>query len=803
VPSEYRVASPFLIRLAGVPFDVLERLASPKTFVVARESSAASAIVTAASGAVQQFLDDPDNGLSRGEIQGWRDAISRAVLPKRGDRSHPVLAAYVRAVESVQATHSKLQTVLEQELEEVRQVLLREAETILPPYLLFAAAEMRHLFANEPGASIPTRNSWQRKRERHLLLYLQRVAAKNDTFGEFGPSAWGRIGNATESLTFSVQPGIARREAFLERWTAHALAAAMNADPSVFCELKPRLNPNGVLRADTFVLTDTGQVVPLSAAQLEIVRRCNAQTAVHLLGAEQLVRELADLNVIICRVEVPALEAHAVDVLANDVRAWRDGEARGRWGAALETLTALPPQLAQSNSQEQRAAIVNAARDRFSKLGAERASGSRALYAAVNPIAEECFRECKFEISAALADEVATDAAPWFDLWRDTYAFIANRVAGNLRMLLQKAPVHDGALPLPAFLRFCEAAKIPLAGPGMVGMAHLAFQEVKAAFRERLQPHAEANEYELTAEDCHVVRRNLDYPKFDEFTYPSADLQLEAESADAVARGEYRWIVSELHPPVATLHHCMYWSCPDHAALSKALISTVKQKPTFHFGFFAADFTAHTALRNFSALPALSNFVAPQRADPAWRYVPPGETDVFTDESTGDVGLRHAVTREYLGSFARAWLIPLGFHPFQFALSPHTPRLRCGKVIVQRRTWSVGPDALAAGNFAGVSRDLVLAIEKLRASRGLPRFVYIRPTEQALRRAGAVGRDKDTKPVFVDFESYLSLEIFHRWLTKAGELELTEMLPEPDKLLWKESDGRRTFELRTLIVPRT
>ena len=95
-----------------------------------------------------------------------------------------------------------------------------------------------------------------------------------------------------------------------------------------------------------------------------------------------------------------------------------------------------------------------------------------------------------------------------------------------------------------------------------------------------------------------------------------------------------------------------------------------------------------------------------------------------------------------------------------------------------------------------------MAIERLRAARGLPRFVYIRPTEQALRRSGAEGRDKDTKPVFIDLESYLFIEIFHRWLTKAGEIEVTEMLPDPNHLLWQDEGGRRTFELRTLIVPR-
>jgi hypothetical protein len=100
-----------------------------------------------------------------------------------------------------------------------------------------------------------------------------------------------------------------------------------------------------------------------------------------------------------------------------------------------------------------------------------------------------------------------------------------------------------------------------------------------------------------------------------------------------------------------------------------------------------------------------------------------------------------------------------------------------------------------------VSRNLVAAIERLRAAKGWPRYIYIRPSEQALRRSGAEGRDKDTKPVFIDLESYLFLEIFHGWLTKAGELEVSEMLPDPEHLLWQEKDGRRTFELRTQIVP--
>ena len=174
---------------------------------------------------------------------------------------------------------------------------------------------------------------------------------------------------------------------------------------------------------------------------------------------------------------------------------------------------------------------------------------------------------------------------------------------------------------------------------------------------------------------------------------------------------------------------------------------------------------------------------------------------MFADDANGDVALRRRGSGEYLGSLARGWWMALGFHPFLFGRAPHMPRLRCGKVIVQRRSWTVSLEEMPAGNYTGVSRNLVAAIERLRAAKGWPRYIYIRPSEQALRRSGAEGRDKDTKPVFIDLESYLFLEIFHGWLTKAGELEVSEMLPDPEHLLWQEKDGRRTFELRTQIVP--
>jgi hypothetical protein len=792
--------------MAGVPFDVVEQLATVETSRLARELVVRQDEFSRAKTEVESILGRPRHGLSKEMFKAWRQALRSGAIPPPVDAPSQAFAHCWQCASVLAETEARLDEALQRELELARVALWQATRTWSARYLVFGGAGVREVLAGlltegAPESPLPPRRKRDRARERHLLLYLQRICTKNDTLSEFGPGGWGIIGGRPNSLALSPQPGIAVRETFLERWTAHGVAAALNADPEIRLEIAPRLNPNGLIAGNRFIFTDTGEEIELDDATQRLLQRIDSKTAAHALGVDTPILErLAQQKVIRWEVEVPALEPHAFDVLVSDVMQWRDSPVRTSWLNALQPIAALPGKFAEAPSTSARAEIMDDARRQLQNLGAARVGSDRFLYSAANPIGEECFRECGFTIGEDLIGEVARDAAPWIDLWRDSYAFVASRVSAGLRGILGKAPTKNGALPLPAFLRVCEQLGMPLTGPALVGLAHIAFQEVKAAFREIMEPHAEAEEWQLTADDCHFVRKNFEYPKFDEYTYPSADMQLSAKSVEAVARGEYEWILAELHPPVALLHHGFYWSCPDKEALGRAFASTTHGRPTFHFGFFAIDFTATTTVRVLDAMPGLTNFVAPQRGNPRWRIIPAAEIDVFADETRGDVGLRLRQTGEDLGSFARAWVIPLGFHPFLFGRAPHMPRLRCGKVIVQRRSWTISLEELPAGDYTGISRNLVAAIERLRAAKGWPRYVYIRPSEQALRRSGAEGRDKDTKPVFIDLESYLFLEIFHGWLTKAGELEVSEMLPDPEHLLWEEKDGRRTFELRTQIV---
>ena len=322
-----------------------------------------------------------------------------------------------------------------------------------------------------------------------MLLYLQRVCGKERYLERVRTRRLGNHRPRDRTLEVCPDPGIARRETFLERWTAHGVAAAINADPEAAAELAPRFHPNGRLEQDRFVFTETGATVALDPVTLALLARCDGTTPAHSLGANMdTLERLAQQNLILWDMEVPALEPTSFDILLADIARWRDGAGPHAAGwTSFRPLADLPGKFARTVEPLARLAIIDEATERLEKLGAHKVA-TRFLYSATNPIGEECFRECHFSISEDLINEVAIDAAPWIDLWRDNYAFVASRVAAGLRGLIEQAPRQNGVLPLSAFLRHCAQAQLPLTGPGMIVFAHNAFREVKAAFAENCRP---------------------------------------------------------------------------------------------------------------------------------------------------------------------------------------------------------------------------------------------------------------------------------------------------------------------------
>jgi len=531
----YRIAPIFLIRMAGVPFEILERLATGETCEAARKSITAEADFSRAKSEVERILASRKHNLSKDQFRAWRMAILHGVMPPAHDAPSSAFAACWESATRFAEAEGALDQSLQRELDSSRRSLMQSARRNLPGYLVFAGSGLRDLIAAVPDAPLPPRKKSLRARERHLLLYLQRICGKNDTLSEYGPHSWGRADAAVRGVQFDPQPDIARRETFLERWTAQGVAAAINADLETAAEIAPRLHPLGRIDGDEFTFTESGETQPISPQITALLKRCDGTRPAHSLGVPlSVLHDLVRQKFLQWEMEVPALEPHAFDLLLDEVTRWRETPVRARWLEQLQPMVTLSQDFARVPDPRARLAMIDEAVERLANLGAHK-SASRFLYSATNPIGEECFRESNFRISQKLLDEVTSETAPWIDLWRDNYAFVASRVAAGLRAILEQAPLKEESLPLPEFLRRCAEAKMPLNGAGMVALAHLAFRETKEAFRESLGDRAQLRECQLTEADYRFVRQNFSYEKFDECTYPSADLQLAAASRDAVA----------------------------------------------------------------------------------------------------------------------------------------------------------------------------------------------------------------------------------------------------------------------------
>jgi hypothetical protein len=369
--------------MAGVPFEPIEELSTPATSAAARELLVRREEFAKAKLEVDQILRSRRHGLSKEVFRAWHKATHSGTAPTIPDPPPGPFAIYSDHLSRLSCAESDFDQSLRREIGAARQSLFESAQKILPAYLVFAAEGLAERLTRQffVGGSVPPRNKEARAHERTILLYLQRVCAKNDSLSAFGPSGWGKVERGIGHWRLAPEPDIAQREFFLERWTAHGAAAVLNADSEIRIELPPRLHPNGRLDGNQFVFTDTGETRMLDADTVDLLVRCDGQTPAYSLGVEpRLLEELAQQNIIRWEIEVPALEPHAFDVLLSDISRWRESPNRARWLGLLQPISLLPEKFAGATDTAARMKIIEEADARLDQLGVARKAGGRVVY---------------------------------------------------------------------------------------------------------------------------------------------------------------------------------------------------------------------------------------------------------------------------------------------------------------------------------------------------------------------------------------------------------------------------------------
>jgi hypothetical protein len=127
VPS-YQVAPIFLIRIAGVPFDILEAIATPETFIAARELLVRQKEYAEAKTNAGAFIQAPDHRLPAEAFRAWRAAVRSGQVPLAlAEAPPPEFAVYAGAASQVTRAELQVEETLERELSRARAAVLETA----------------------------------------------------------------------------------------------------------------------------------------------------------------------------------------------------------------------------------------------------------------------------------------------------------------------------------------------------------------------------------------------------------------------------------------------------------------------------------------------------------------------------------------------------------------------------------------------------------------------------------------------------------------------------------------------------
>ncbi|MFI9627285.1 lantibiotic dehydratase [Streptomyces sp. NPDC052042] len=120
--------------------------------------------------------------------------------------------------------------------------------------------------------------------------------------------------------------------------------------------------------------------------------------------------------------------------------------------------------------------------------------------------------------------------------------------------------------------------------------------------------------------------------------------------------------------------------------------------------------------------------------------------------------------------------------PVPVILGAYTPRIVVDGVVLQRARWH-----LHIPERTGDTVTQWLAVQRLRASHGIPRHVYVK-------------HPAEPKPLYVDFADPLSVLDIAR--LPEGEVVVSEMLPTPDQLWWRVAGKPHCAEFRLGCIVR-
>jgi len=626
------------------------------------------------------------------------------------------------------------------------------------------------------------RNSKMRQREDTLWMYLQRLAAKNETNAFFGPVNYGRLSDepGAAPVRTDMRPDSAFAVAYAAEWLVADLAAAIADDPRL-AEIVP------LVRRGTRRRQDIGQA---AGDGLSLRSLCAT-------GGDGTARARADIDRALAarrlerRVVVPAdavdqLDAlrRAVDELAPDTSEERVAVAG--WRDLIDRVDALRTGFAGVGGADRRRALETLEAVVTDRLGTPARRNAGRMFRTRQALYEDGFGGATTTLAQELLAHVAEDLRA-VSLAARAEAHHTQRIdMAQATAVFDRAFAGRAGVPYDVFVKAISGAA-PRERTDDIDALAAARDRFRARWRDALAEATEDDRWSPAALQGLTEGLTLD-PAW----VMSPDLLLARDGN----RG-YRWVLGEVHHGI-TADGWMLAFHPERAKIRAAIDAHLAGLCSAG-GCVAANLVLARQMK--TAPQVYPGIVVEMNGQAAGRPERPplGLGDLRVVRAPGGLRLVDPASKREVRFYPPAFGFDAeSYRPFSLfsfpipALPPvpagrTAPRFGRRHFVVERARWWLPAAELDALSRAGAPAAQYLALRRWAGERGLPPRGFAKFPSQP-------------KPVFVDLDTPLSLQAMLACRGAGEDGVLTEMLPDEDAL-WFAPDGRaRTSELRLLMT---
>ncbi|MBN6050703.1 lantibiotic dehydratase, partial [Nonomuraea sp. RK-328] len=668
------------------------------------------------------------------------------------------------------------------------------------------------------GSQRRGRDDKARKREIVIANYLQRYTTKNDSIGFFGPVGWAAWDPEAIQPSMAAGPHLlSRRTVYFEAWAIDAVGAALAARPELRHGVPPRRISAHRFHNDRVVLA-SGATVPLPADAAAILRRCDGARTVReiagdLMADEErvlaLLDELREQDLVRLDFEGP-IESRPERRLRDRLARVPDPEARRQ---ALDDLDRLVRAkdgvaVAAGDPVRLRHALAELSTEFQQITGRSAVRSHGKTYAARTTVFEDTVRDVAVTLSGDMLGELGEPLSLILDSGRWLATRIARDYLSRLDAYYDRAGALLGTDEVPLARLLALATRDFYVDRDVPALAQDAVRELQRRWAEILAvPEGVRRHRVEPAEIADRVRAKFatSMPPWANGLQHSPDVMLAAESLDAISRGDYQFVLGELHltynsvetqafadqhpdpDRLLTLAHAavgegrMVLMLPrEWGALTRSIMPTSLMSPHYRYWTLSVDDVSHVP---GDVIPM--GALAVSRVDGALMV-------------RNDVDGRSYPLSEVVGEYLTLVTVNA------FRMLPkrhHNPRVSIGQLVVARETWRLPPGECDWAYAVGRRGQLDERLRYLRMREWVAR--------NSLPRRAFYSVSLETKPTYVDFTSLPltnSLASTIRRMARDGsdgDITFTEMLPGPQECwLADRDDERYTSEFRMVVTER-